>query len=576
MNKQSFLKGAAVLTASTVIVKIIGMFYKIPLGNILGATGMAYFMAAYNIFNPVYALSVAGFPVAVSKMVAESMARRHYRDAKRIFHASFILFILTGFIGFAIMFWGAKPAAVLIGSREAHLSVAAIAPAIFFCCIISAYRGYYQGLGNMTPTAVSQVLESLFKLVCGVSFAAFLLKQGMAEFDLLGTVFGQTAGTRAEAALLVMPKTAAGAILGVTISSVISAIYLIMRHMAAGDGITRDMMAASPKPRKTSRVIGRLAVFALPVCIGSVLTNITSLIDVATIMTRIGAAMDKGGDVVIAAHRGLIPPEVARDTVPQYLFGAYSYCSSLFNLIPALTIAFGIAALPLISSHWALKDKEKAGQIAGSVLKLSALITFPAGFGLCALSGPILELLYPARALEAAIAAPILRTLGVGAALVGVTAPLGSVFQAVGRADIPVKLMAVGAVLKTAVNYFLLAVPQLNINAAPYGTILCYFFIFTSGLLLLQTTLKFQIDMAGAFFKPLFCGIVCAVSAYISYASISNLLSARVSCLISLVIAGIIYMIFVIFLKIITKSEILLLPKGKKIAKILEKLLFLG
>ena len=576
MKQQSFLKGAAVLTASTIVVKIIGMFYKIPLGNILGATGMAYFMAAYNIFNPIYALSVAGFPSAVSKMVAESTAKRRYRDAKRIFRASFALFVVTGFLGFSVMSLGAKPAAELIGSSGAYLSVAAMAPAIFFCCIISAYRGYYQGLGNMMPTAASQVIESFFKLVCGVTFAAFLLQQGMAGFDATGTVFGQPAGTRAEAALLAMPRASAGAILGVTVSSVISALYLAARHLAFGDGITRDMMKSSPKPQKTSAIIGRLVVFALPVCIGSILTNITALIDVATVMTRIGAAMDKGGDIIIAAHRGLIPPEIARDAVPQYLFGAYSYCSSLFNLVPALTIPLGITALPLISSRWALGDRAKAGQIAQSVLKMSSLIAIPAGLGLCALAGPVLELLYPARVQEAAIAAPILRSLGVGAVLVGVTAPVSSVFQAVGRADIPVKLMAVGAVLKTGVNYFLLAVPRFNINAAPYGTILCYFFIFTAGLFLLQNTLRFQIDMASSFFKPLFCGIICAVSAFVSYEFFSRLFSARVSCLFSLVISGIIYMIFVLFLKIITKSEILLLPKGKKVAKILEKLLFLG
>lgn len=576
MKTQSFVKGAAVLTVSTMIVKIIGMLYKIPLGNLLGGTGMAYFMTAYNIFNPVYALSVAGFPTAVAKKVAESTAKHRYNDARRIFSTSYVLFIITGFIGFSLMFWGAKSAAALIGSRDAYLSVAAMAPAIFFCCIVSAYRGYYQGLGNMTPTAVSQVIESVFRMICGVAIAMFILNRAMAGFDLTGMVFGQKAPNREQAILLTMPRAAAGAILGVTVSSMISALYLTARHLIRGDGITGEMIKASPKPQKISSIAGGLAAFALPVCIGSVLTNITALIDVATIMNRIGAAMDRGGGVILAMHAGLIPEGLAGEDVPQYLFGAYSYCSSLFNLIPALTIPLGISALPLISSHWALGNRFRTGETVHSVLKLSSLIAIPAGLGLSALSGPVLELLYPARLQEAAIAAPILRSLGIAAVFLGVTAPVSSVFQALGRADIPVKLMAAGAAIKTCMNYYLLAVPRFNIHAAPYGTILCYFSIFIFSLILLQNIVKLRINVAQCFFKPLFCGMMCALSANTSYAMFSKLLSSRVSCLLSLVIGGTIYAIFVLFLKILTRSEILLLPQGKKIAKILEKLSFLG
>lgn len=575
-KKNSFVKGAMVLTAATMVVKIIGMLYKIPLGNILGAVGMSYFMTAYNIFNPIYALSVSGLPVAVSKMVAESSAKRRYRETKKIFRCSFALFISAGLIGFAVMFFGADAAAALVHNPDSVYAIRAMAPAVFFCCIISAYRGYCQGLGNMTPTAVSQVLESLFKLVCGIALSQLLLQRAVRGFEAGGLVFGSEAMSRAQAELLALPWAAAGAISGVTISAVASAIYLICRQAVAGDGIPKKLVEESPVAPGSGAILKRIAVFSLPVCIGSVLTQVTSLIDVATIMNRIGVAALRGGDEIMTMYRGLIPPEISLEAVPRFLYGAYGYCSSLFNLVPALTIPLGISALPLISSHWALGKRGSAANQVQSVIKLSSLIAIPAGLGLSALAYPILSLLYPARIGEVALAAPMLKSLGIAAALVGITAPVNSVFQAIGRADIPVKLMAAGAVLKLTMNYFLVAVPSLNINAAPYGTIACYFIIFIASLIILQNLLKIQINLITSLFKPLICGIICAAASYISYELLKSLIKSQILCLISILIGGTIYLVFVLFLRIIAKNEVLLLPFGKKISETLEKLSFLG
>ncbi len=576
IKKQNFLTGVVILTAATMLVKVIGIFYKIPLGNILGAVGMSYFMTAYNIFSPIYALSVAGFPLAVSKMVAESSAQNRYREAKKIFHCSYGLFVVTGIIGSLIMFFGADLAARLVNNPDAALAVKAMAPAIFFCCIVSAYRGYYQGLGNMAPTAISQVIESLFKLVCGIVFAVLLLNRAITGYEAGNLVFGGVAVSREQAELLALPWAAAGAIFGVTISSIISAIYLMIHHARTSDGISRDVLESSPKPNKSSVILKNLMRFALPVCIGSVLTQVTSLIDVATIMNRISVATARGGDVILLMYRGLIPPEVTLEAVPRFLYGAYSYCSSLFNLVPALTIPLGISALPLVSSYWATHERARIAGHVQSVIKLSALISIPAGLGLTALAEPILELLYPARISEVALAAPILQSLGLAAVFLGITTPISSIFQAVGRADIPVKLMAVGAGLKLVMNYILLAIPSLNIKAAPYGTIVCYFFIFIAGILFLQNILKTEINLVVSFFKPLFCAIICAVTAHTSYGLLEKVVSSRVSCLVSIIIGGIIYSICVLFLRIITKNEILLLSNGRNIVKRLEKLKLLG
>ncbi len=506
------------------LVKIIGMLYKIPLGNILGAGGMSYFMSAYSIFNPILSLSVAGFPVAVSKLVSEAMAKGRYRDVRRIYKVSAMLFLVTGLLGTAIMLAGSGLFANAIDNPAAKLAVFAMAPAVLFCCVMSVYRGYYQGLRNMNPTAVSQVLESLVKLICGMVLANWVMNRGLAEYQAAGTVFGQAAESLGKAKLAVLPYAAAGAVLGVTLSTVVGALFLMGRHFFFGDGIGKQQVQAAPAPHRRRSVVRQIVSIALPVCLASAVAHITTVVDVATIMNRVAIAIERDAHMVLGMYQNLLPTDLTLDALPSYLYGAFTYTSSLFNLVPALTVALGISALPVITSYWAVHQREQAARSIASVIKLSTLLSIPAGLGLSALAQPILELLYPARLQEMAIAAPMLRLMGIAAVFVGITTPLMSIFQAVGRVDLPVKLMLCGGIVKVAANYILLAIPALNIGAAPIGTILCYFVILSGGVLALREKAGVVLPIGKTFLKPLLCGIICALAAHTSYA-----LLARVS-----------------------------------------------
>lgn len=158
---QNFLHGALILAASALIVKLIGAFFKVPLANIIGGSGMGYFMTAYDFFNPVRSLAVAGIPVAVSKMVSEAVATGRFADARRTFRAALGLMCITGVLGTVGVFAFGELFADLAGNPGASAAVLSIAPAIFCCCMISVYRGYYEGQRNMIPTALSQVFEAL-------------------------------------------------------------------------------------------------------------------------------------------------------------------------------------------------------------------------------------------------------------------------------------------------------------------------------------------------------------------------------------------------------------------------------
>ena len=171
--KQNFLQGAVVLMVATILVKVIGALFKIPLMNMIGGIGMGYFNAAYQLFNPLYTLAVAGMPIATARMVAESVAGGRQREARKIMKISRAIFLVMGIAVFILMAAGSGLFVKAIQNPNALWSVLALAPAVLFGCVMSSYRGYYQGLRNMFPTAISQVIEAIVKLLAGI-FCAYL------------------------------------------------------------------------------------------------------------------------------------------------------------------------------------------------------------------------------------------------------------------------------------------------------------------------------------------------------------------------------------------------------------------
>ena len=304
-GRQSLLNGAIVLAVSTVVVHLIGMLYKIPLTALIGEVGRGYFNAAYDIYTPLYAVSMAGLPVAVSKLVSQNVALHRYRDARMIFRVAFRLFVITGILGTGLLLLLSYPYSLLIGNPKSLLCILVIAPSILFCCLMSAYRGYYEGMSNMVPTAISQVIEALGKLVLGLLFAFLIMKLGMAEFHAGRAVFGVQAATEAEALSAIYPYSAAGAISGVTIGTLIGYVFLFIRHRAVGDRITRAQLANAPRPAGSISIAKTLIAVAVPIVLSSLILNITNLIDAVTIQNRLDYALEKGPEIIKEANEML-------------------------------------------------------------------------------------------------------------------------------------------------------------------------------------------------------------------------------------------------------------------------------
>ncbi len=577
------LNGALILAVSTIVVKLIGALYKIPLTELFGGVGRGYFNSAYNIYTPIYAISMAGLPVAVSRLVSESMSLGRFGEVRQIYKVSTKLFLITGCIGTAVMFLLSYPYVHFVAGTGALPSILAIAPSIFFCCAMSSYRGYYEGLRNMTPTAVSQVIEALGKLILGIGLAWTVMRIGVRQFETSGAVFGQPAENIDVAYSHIYPYTAAAAIMGVTIGTVVGFLFLMLRHKIKGDGITRVDLINAPAQCTDREIARRIITFAVPMVVGALITNITNFIDAVTVQSRLRDAFRIAPEVIKSMYAYSIGVSGTLDKdIPTYLYGNYGAALDFRNLIPTITMSLGISALPVLSAAWALKDKQQIRTNVESVLRVTMLIALPAGFGMAVLASPILTILYGKHPDIVPIASPIMAVYGYATALMAVSTPIANMLQGIGRTDIPVKAAIAGSAVKIFLNYILVGNPRLNIHGAPIGSIACYVVIVAINLFFLLHVSEVRIRIGSVFLKPLLCAGCCAASAWGAYRLCSRFLPPSVPhtdlvlVAAAVIVAVIVYVIALLLCKGLSKEDISMLPKGEKIAKVLEKYKVLG
>ncbi|MGN0446616.1 MAG: polysaccharide biosynthesis C-terminal domain-containing protein [Acutalibacteraceae bacterium] len=584
---QSLVSGAMFLMVTTVIVHIIGVIYKIPLTATIGTVGRGYFTSAYEIYTPIYAISMAGLPVAVSKMVSERMATGKYREVREVRAVARKIYLATGLIGTAILLGLAYPythLAFFIHTPNAFWSVICIAPSILFCCMMSSYRGYYEGLRNMNPTGYSQVLETVGKLVFGLVLAKMVQNHGLAQFHEGEKVYGVMCHNLTEASSAIAPFSAAAAISGVTIGTILGLIYLQIRHRVVGDGITQEMLKGSPEPTDRKTIRKSLINLAIPVVLSSLVLNITNLIDTWSIQNRLYSAINKNVGVIKHMYAAqLTASHIMDKDIKDFLYGCYGTALDFRNIIPTVIMTLGVSAIPVLSGAYATKDKKGMTEAISSVLKTANCIAIPCGLVMAILAEPILRVLYTGTNAEASISisAPFVAVYGVFALLLSISTPVTNMLQSIGRADVPVKSLAVGAVLKIVCNYILVGIPSINIMGAPIGTLVCYAYIVCRNLYTLLRETEVKISWRNVLWKPMASALATALVTWGSYELFFYLLPAGQAgsrnanftwaTLIAIAFFLLAWIGTLIGFHVLSKSDVLGLPKGEKIAKKLEK-----
>ncbi|MGN0492838.1 MAG: polysaccharide biosynthesis C-terminal domain-containing protein, partial [Acutalibacteraceae bacterium] len=552
-DKSGFQRGAALLLCSTVAVKLIGALFKIPLSSnyCLGDLGFGYFSSAYDLFTPFYALAMAGLPVAVSKTVSEYAAHGKFNDVRETLRVSRRVYLAAGLICFFIMCAFIYPFSRLTDSAgNGFYALAAMTPSVIFCCAMSSYRGYYQGLNNMLPTAASEVTEALCKLCLGFGFGFFTVK------ITDSVVFG-----------------AAAAILGITVGTALATLYLKLYNKFKGDGISAERLAVSPPASGGKSAARTLILLAVPVALASLASNIALIADALTVRWQLTDLTEKSPEIIrelysssIAAYNKTAPSPMTDGELAAWLYGIRGKAYTLFNLVPAFTTVIGVSAVPVIAGFNAEGNYKALNRNLGSALKLAALISFPAGIGLFTASEGIMGLLYDSAA-SVEIGAPMLKAFGIAAVFAGISIPLTGILQALGKQRAALINIAVGAAVKLTVGFLTVRVPEINVKGAALGTLACYAVILILHIAVLVRTAGISVNFKAVFLKPLASAVLCGLAAGL----VLNSSDSSVITVLAIFAAAIAYLFALILLNTFEENDFSSLPKAEKILKFCKK-----
>ena len=541
---QNYMHGAAILTVGVIIMKILGFFYKIPLGNILGDEGYSMFMGAYSIYYIFFTLATAGLPVALSRLVAEADANGRAKQEEKTFRVALVTFTVIGLVFALIMFCFPQwLAASYLENPDAAPSVRAMAPAILLVCIVSAYRGYCQGNGNMLPTTVDEVLEVFFKVVSGLVIAVLVLRAY-------------------KGSPLALPMGSAGAIFGVSIGSAVSLAYMIVykhRHYSVlsapytGGIDPNDIPDDDELVDPAMKIVKDILSIGIPIATGACIMALLNSVDSKLCMNRLQSAA------------GFSYREA------KVLYGVYGKAQTLFNLPAAFITPLTISIVPAISGALAKGDKKTAGTVSEDSLRISAFLAIPMGVGLAVLAKPIMDVLYPGSHLAGA---GLLRVMGAASFFVCLVLMENAILQASGREKLTMVTLITGGIIKIVINWFLVARRDINIYGAPVGTLCSYCAMAAMDYVFMCRTLSSRPRLLRVFSGPLAASALMGLTAWGVYGLGTRLLGqGRIGTLLAMCAAigaaVIVYLVTAIVFRAVTREDMKLIPGGEKIARIL-------
>lgn len=537
LKQQSFGKATLILLFATVVVKLIGALFKIPLSssNCLGDVGFGYFSYGYDLFSAIYALAMAGLPVAVSRIIAESYTKGEYGKISSVFKTSIKLYTFIGIAATALLIILALPLGFFAKlDSKFILNVLAMAPAVFFSCVASSYRGYYEGLSKMYPPAISQVVEALGKLILGYGFAAFTVK-------ITGNVF----------------YGASAAILGITIGTGLSTLYLKLYNCFTHKIF--NFKSNTKSSAEYNREIGKkLFVLAVPIAITSLISSFVSLADVFTVKSALTGLFATDGDTIremyyssIMAYNEEYSTVILDLDLATLLYGIRGKAFTIYNLIPSFTTAISISAVPVFAAAITVGDKLVIKEKMNTVIKTASVISFPAAFGLMVAGPRVMGLLYDSMA-SYQIGGPLIQIFGIAALFAGFSVPLTALLQACGAQKAALVNIALGAVLKVAANLLLIRIPNINIMGAAIGTLICYFVIFVLDLIVLIRKTGVKLNLVGVFCKPIICALLSSISAYF----VLKINDSSIITVVALITAVLVYLVFTLLFKTLKIEEL--------------------
>lgn len=499
MRKQSLIKGTIILGLAGIFARAIGMFFRIPLTILVGDEGLGYYQMAY----PLYMLFIAvasGVPLAMSKMISEENARGNQVGIVQVLKQSLVLMTILGLGTSAAMIIFSRQLLVFFRwDKNSYYSLVALGAAPFFIAIMNVFRGYFQGLQNMTPTAISQILEQMARVIVGIGLVILLLPKGIAY-------------------------AAGGATLGAAAGGVFGGTYLIVKYIKQKKVFSLKDVRLSPV------VMDKLLKTAIPISLGGAVGTVMNVIDSFIVPQKLLEAGFTSKEAVV-------------------LYGQLTgKAAVLINVPLTLSTALCSSVVPIISEAYILRNRNKLNHNIASAIKISAVVALPSLAGLYFLSGPIINLIFRNQAGGELILK--YASLSIPFTILSQTTTV--ILQATTSKKLPVINLLIGCVVKMAVTSFLVPIPNINVYGAIVGTISAYITAVVLNMALIKRTLGIKVDLYKVLIKPAYASIAMILSVVFVYVKVYNYtISNSISCLIAVFVGIIIYGMLILTFKVI-------------------------
>ena len=553
-NKQNFLQGAALLAGAVAIVKVIGAIYKIPLKAIIGDVGYSYFNTAYDIYTLLLTIATAGLPIAMSRMISQAYSLGQYNRVRQIYRVSRNLYLGLGAICTLVMAVLCTWLAEIMGQPGAWTAILCLAPCGILMGFMSAYRGFFQGQGNMAPTSSSQVLEAVFKLIVGLSAA-----------------YGAMALTQS------VSYAAGGAILGVSVSCLVSAIYLNSKFRPA----YRELPISMEEVESFQKTTGSLLSIAIPITIGSAGLQLLNVLEIGIYMDRLEQLLASGqyqGDLIPILEQDVQKlPEYTADKqyslMASSLKGIYNFAYTIFNMPCSFIIPINTSVLPAITACLTLNDTQGVRSTEESAARITGLMSLPCAVGLAVLAEPVMGLLGGYSGAKLVLAGQLMALLGCAVFLYSFVMFTNVLLQSHGMAHIPVINTLLCGTVKLFTMYILTGNPAIGIIGVPICSILCYLFIVILNLAVIARKVPQKPRLLRNLMKPFFPAAFMGIAVYgvsVLLQNVLNITSNLILCALPIATGVLVYVVLIPVFRVITREDCLLLPKGEKIAKLLK------
>ncbi len=529
----SFIKGAAILSAAGIISRFMGLGYRVILTRMIGAEGMGIYQMAYPLYTIMLVVSRSGIPVTMAKMIADRMARDENKDAYRVFTIARVMSVIIGAVFTLGMLVLAGPLIrILRLDPRAYYAILAIAPAIFLVSIMATYRGFFQGLQDMRPTAASQIVEQLIRTITMIGLAYYLLPLGL-EFAAAGASFGAVTGAAAGLLLL---------------------FYIYFRRRG-------DIFEFFVEPEETVKdyqtgsILSEFARLGLPITFGALVRPLMNFVDWVFVPQRLQTA-------------GFAMEEATT------LYGLFTNVAMpLVNFPAIITVSLAASLVPAISEADALEDRELIAHRTHTALRFTLFLGLPSAVGLTVLARPLSGVIFSEPA-----AASILRLLAWGVIFITLQQTTSAVLQGIGRTDLPARNLALGAAGNAVLNYLLTGLPLFNIHGAAAATVLGFFTAAALNIISVLRRVKNLQSLRTAVVYPALSSLLMGAAVLLLHGFMVETLVGRlplaelIILLVSVAAGAGIYSFFMLLSGALKYDDLILLPRvGENIAKFLGK-----